>query len=79
MSPTVFRHGNCRFQFFSREEGRMHVHVLSPDGEAKFWIEPTVSLASYAGFADRKLKSLQKLVEEHKNEIAKNWKKHFKI
>jgi hypothetical protein len=23
----------------------MHVHVLSPDGEAKFWLEPVVELA----------------------------------
>lgn len=78
MSPTVFRSGNCRFHFFSLEEKRMHIHVISPDGEAKFWMEPTVALASYAGFSDRKLKQLQKIVEERKNEISKMWKKYFK-
>lgn len=36
VSPTVFRYRNYRFYFFSREEPRMHVHVFSPDGEAKF-------------------------------------------
>ena len=40
MSPTVFRYRSYRFYFFSREELRMHVHVFSPDGEAKFWLEP---------------------------------------
>lgn len=35
MSPTVFREGEFRFYFFSREESRMHVHVSHPDGEAK--------------------------------------------
>lgn len=45
MSPTVFREGPYRFYFFSREETRMHVHVQGPDGEAKFWLEPSVELA----------------------------------
>ena len=45
MSPTVFRDGPFRFFFFSREGERVHVHVQSPDGEAKFWIEPEIELA----------------------------------
>jgi len=77
MSPTVFRAGNYRFYFFSREEERIHVHVVSPDGEAKFWIEPIVALGGYSGLSKRQLAYLQKLVEEHKNEIIKAWKKHF--
>ena len=77
MSPTVFRIGNYRFYFFSREEQRLHIHVIAPDGEAKFWIEPIVSLDTYTGFSKRQLTRLQKLVEENKNEIVKSWKKHF--
>ena len=77
MSPTVFRMGKYRFYFFSREEERMHVHVVSPDGEAKFWIEPIVSLAAYTGFSQRQLARLQKVVEERRSEIVKAWKKHF--
>jgi len=50
MSPTIQREGNRRYFFFSREEPRIHVHVSSPEGEAKFWLEPTVALADYAGF-----------------------------
>lgn len=42
MSPTVFRYKNFRFHFFSREEPRMHVHVISGHGEAKFWMEPDI-------------------------------------
>ncbi|MHC4644467.1 MAG: DUF4160 domain-containing protein [Planctomycetota bacterium] len=55
----------------------MHVHVVSPDGEAKFWIEPIVALAGYVGFSSRQLARLQTLVEERRSEIAKAWKKHF--
>jgi hypothetical protein len=49
MSPTVFREGPYRFFFFSREEQRMHVHVASADGEAKFWLEPRLELAEAHG------------------------------
>ena len=45
MSPTVYREDGYRFFFFSREENRMHIHVVSNDGEAKFWIEPEIELA----------------------------------
>ncbi|RKY08995.1 MAG: DUF4160 domain-containing protein [Planctomycetota bacterium] len=77
MSPTVFRMGKYRFYFFSREEERKHVHVVSPDGEAKFWIEPMVVLAACSGLTKRQVSYLQKVVEEHRNEIAKAWKAHF--
>jgi hypothetical protein len=36
MSSTVFKEKGYRFFFFSREEKRIHVHILSGDGEAKF-------------------------------------------
>ena len=29
----------------------MHVHVGSPDGEAKFWLEPRLSLATHTGLS----------------------------
>ncbi len=78
MSPTVFKEGKYRFHFFSKEEDRVHIHVVSSDGEAKFWIEPTISLADYFGFSKQQLNFLQKIVERRKNEIIKEWKKHLK-
>ncbi|MEA3226601.1 MAG: DUF4160 domain-containing protein [Planctomycetota bacterium] len=44
---------------------------MSPDGEAKFWIEPIMALVTYTGFSKRQLGRLQKIVEEHKSEIVK--------
>lgn len=55
----------------------MHVHVLSPDGEAKFWLEPTVALAHFEGLNQRQLKQLHRIVEERNDEILKAWKSHF--
>jgi hypothetical protein len=77
MGPTVFRHKSYRFFFFSREEERIHVHVSSGDGEAKFWLEPSVSLAQNYGLSQRELRDIQKIIEERKDEIKNNWKKHF--
>ena len=77
MSPTIFRVKGYRFYFLSNEEERIHVHVMCEDGEAKFWAEPLVSLAVYHGLNSKKLNEIQKIVEEHKNEIIKAWQKHF--
>ncbi len=77
MSPTVFREGPYRFFFFSREEPRMHVHVASSEGEAKFWIEPAIALADSHGIPHRELATLQKIVETHEHEIRTAWNRHF--
>ena len=77
MSPTVFHYRNYRFFFFSREEPRVHVHVRSPDGEAKFWLEPEIALADHRGFSQKELKLLEEIVREQKHEIQRNWHKHF--
>ena len=77
MSPTIFREKGYRFYFLSNEEKRIHVHVFCEDGEAKFWIEPIISLATYYGLNKSQLIQIKKLVERHKNEIIKEWERHF--
>ena len=78
MSPTIFRSGPFRFYFFSREEPRMHVHVVGPDGrEAKFWIEPEIELDVHYTLNQREVRSAQRLVQERVAEIRDSWRKHF--
>jgi hypothetical protein len=77
LSPTIFRDGQFRFYFFSREERRLHVHVQSPGGEAKFWLEPEIALAQNHGLNFRQLRRVQWLIEEHADEIRRAWKRHF--
>jgi hypothetical protein len=77
MSPTIFRDGGYRFYFFSREESRMHVHVQHADGEAKFWLEPVVTLAQNAGLSRPQLRRVESLIAEHSDEIRKAWQEHF--
>ncbi|MBM4338747.1 MAG: DUF4160 domain-containing protein [Deltaproteobacteria bacterium] len=47
------------------------------DGEAKFWLEPITSFAVSHGLNPRRLKGIQNIVEEHRDEIIKAWQKHF--
>lgn len=55
----------------------MHVHVHSPDGQAKFWLEPEVALATNFGFRKGQTSELQKIVEEHRDELIEAWNGHF--
>ncbi|HZE15807.1 MAG TPA: DUF4160 domain-containing protein [Mycobacterium sp.] len=77
MSPTVFREGPFRFFFFSREEVRIHIHVQSADGEAKFWIEPEIELARNYRLGEQDLSRALELVIEHEQEIRDAWQRHF--
>ena len=57
----------------------MHVRVLiSPDGEAKFWLEPAVALAVNKGLAAAEINELQHIVEERQDEIRNHWRRHFR-
>jgi hypothetical protein len=77
MSPTVFREGPFRFFFFSREEARLHIHVQSTDGEAKYWLEPNIELARNYGLSVQDLRRVEQLIEEHEREIRDAWNRHF--
>ena len=77
MAPTVVRDGQFRLFFFSREETRIHVHVSHPDGEAKFWLTPLVSLATSTGLSAKQLREAQAIVEGHIEEIQNAWIDHF--
>ncbi|MEW5925869.1 MAG: DUF4160 domain-containing protein [Gemmatimonadota bacterium] len=77
MSPTILRVGSYRFFFFSREEARAHVHVDTPDGEAKFWIEPEVALARNHKLPDRDVATIEELIRKHEREIRDAWNRHF--
>jgi hypothetical protein len=55
----------------------MHVHVISPEGEAKFWIEPVVALAMSKNFSKKDLLEIQKMVEKKQDEIKEAWNTFF--
>ena len=55
----------------------MHVHVVSEDGEAKFWLELELELAKNYQFSRRQLKEIEILVEQHYHELVTAWQQHF--
>jgi hypothetical protein len=77
MSPTVFKKAGYRFYFFSREERRAHIHVHHSTGEAKFWIEPAITLAVNYGLSERRIGTALRLIREHESEIRRAWQAHF--
>lgn len=75
MAPTIVRDGQFRLFFFSREETRIHVHVAHPDGEAKFWFTPEVTLATHTGFSATQLRDAWAVAIAHIKEIENAWKR----
>ena len=77
MSPTVLRKDGYRFFFFSREETRMHVHVHTANGEAKFWLEPQIELARGHRLTQVQLQEICQIIEEHHDSLIAAWRRHF--
>ena len=76
MSPTIFRQDGYHFFFFSREEPRMHVHIYCGNGEAKYWLEPVIDLATNYGLNGKELGDIERILGERKDEIIERWKQH---
>lgn len=55
----------------------MHVHIHCAQGEAKFWMEPKIEVAQNYGLSGSDLRTIQSLIEDHKDEIAGAWEQHF--
>ncbi len=55
----------------------MHVHVVSGEGEAKFWLLPEIQLATSFGYRREQLKEIESLIEGHYHELTSAWQQHF--
>ncbi len=58
-------------------ESRPHVHIASPDGEAKFWLAPEIELARSHGLTDRDVRWIRGVIDERETEIRDAWNRHF--
>lgn len=77
MSPILFTIAGYVFRFHSREEERIHVHVMKAECEAKIWIEPEIEIAENYGFSSKELSSIKLMVQEHGKEIRDEWENYF--
>jgi hypothetical protein len=78
MSPTILREKGYRFFFFSREESRAHIHVVCPEGEAKYWLHPEIELAKNHGLSRSRLKEIKSIIEVHYEEFTIAWKERLR-
>ena len=63
--PTVLKFGAFRFHFYSDEYLEPpHIHVETPEGECKFWLNP-IRLARNKGVSPVVLKKIEGLVYQH--------------
>ncbi len=46
----------------------MHVHVRDADGQAKFWIEPEITLEKNYGLKEEELSDILDVVKKRKQE-----------
>ncbi|MFQ5631733.1 MAG: DUF4160 domain-containing protein [bacterium] len=76
--PTVLRIGPFRFHFYS-DEGKEppHIHIATPDGECKFWLEP-VRLARNKGVPPHVVRTIEKLVFEHCDLLKEKYHEYHK-
>ncbi len=75
--PTIARLGPYRFFFYSGDRGgRRHVHVEREDMLAKFWLAGP-SLAESKGFPAHELRTLARIVAEHRDELTEAWDEYF--
>ncbi|MBS4027742.1 MAG: DUF4160 domain-containing protein [Ignavibacteriales bacterium] len=71
--PTILRIGSFRFHFYSDELNEPpHIHVVSAEGECKFWLEP-VRLARNKGVKPRTVRDIEKLVFEHQQFLKEKY------
>ncbi len=75
--PTVLRSGPYRFFFYAGDRDEPpHIHVERDKNKAKFWLEP-VRLQNSGGFSRTEIGRIQKLVEEHQEDLLRNWNEYF--
>jgi hypothetical protein len=75
--PTVLRSGPYRFYFYSNERNEPpHVHIRRDNSFAKFWLSPT-ALAGSKRLTSRELRTIQGIIEEHRDDFLEAWNEHI--
>lgn len=71
--PTVLRIGSFRFHFYSDERNEPpHIHVETPDGECKFWLDP-IRLARNKNVSSQVIRDIEKLVFEYQKFLKERY------
>jgi hypothetical protein len=75
--PTLLRFGPYRFFCYAGDRDEPpHIHVERDREEAKFWLNP-VRLQYNKGFNRNEINQIQKIVEEHQEQLLAGWHDFF--
>ena len=78
--PVILRFRDYVFFFYSNEGNPLepaHIHVRNAESEAKFWLEPDISLERNDGFNSKELKEIFVIVEAHRMQFTEAWYDYF--
>jgi Domain of unknown function (DUF4160) len=75
--PTVLRIGPYRFFFYAGDRDEPpHVHVERDDNEAKYWLSPP-RLERNGGFGRKELNKIERVIEDHQEDLMESWDEFF--
>ncbi|MGC4128617.1 MAG: DUF4160 domain-containing protein [Bergeyella sp.] len=77
MSPKFLDENGYVFKIYSREEPRMHVHIIQGKNNAKCWLEPEIEIAENKGFRNHQINEILKIVKENEQDFKEKWRKHL--
>jgi Domain of unknown function (DUF4160) len=78
--PLIVRENGFRFHFYSFEGNPLepaHVHVAKAGADAKFWLEPDVSVSYDRGLSPAELRWALEFATVHRDEFIDAWKAFF--
>ncbi len=71
--PTLFSVRGYRFFFYEADlDEPVHVHVAKSGKQAKLWVQP-LEVAVSGGFKSHELNEIERIIQEHYNEIVAAW------
>ncbi|MDR0814973.1 MAG: DUF4160 domain-containing protein [Bacteroidales bacterium] len=75
--PTVLILLGMRFYYWAREHEPIHVHVKKGDAEARFDIEPEVTLTDNKGLKPHELALAEEIIRENREYMIEHWRLFF--
>ncbi|KYK91991.1 DUF4160 domain-containing protein, partial [Aggregatibacter actinomycetemcomitans] len=54
-----------------------HIHIRNAESEAKFWLEPEISLARNDGFNSKELREIFSIIESNQKQFKEAWYDYF--
>lgn len=75
--PTVFIVFGFIFKFYSDDHTPIHIYVIKDRCEAKYNLEPGVTLVFNHGFKKHEISMIESIIEENAGVIKSRWNEYF--